>query len=133
MPITFLVSATFVVLFPATSLLTAEQGSAIDAQGVRHDARDYPGRPVPWRGDITKSVAPEYPYEDRTRHHEGSGLFRLTLEVKTGFVTDVLLIRSTGFKELDASGIKSLRQWRWRPGTWKQIDVPIRFTMQARR
>ena len=128
-PLKFLVSATFVALFPVTSLLAAEQGSAIDAQGVRHAARDYSGRPVPWRGDITKSVAPEYSYEDRTRHHEGSGLFRLTLDLKTGFVTDVLMIRSTGFKGLDASGVKSLRQWRWRPGTWRQIDIPLTFTM----
>jgi TonB family protein len=125
----YLVSATFLALFPLTSLLAAEQGSAIDAQGVRHDARDYSGRPVPWRGDIAKSIAPEYPYEERTRHHEGSGLFRLTLDLKTGLVTNVLMITSTGFKGLDASGIKSLRQWRWRPGRWRQIDIPLTFTM----
>jgi TonB family protein len=103
--------------------------SAVDAQGVRHWGSDYPGR-APWMDDATKTVAPKYPYEDRARHQAGSGLFRLTLDLKTGSVTNVTIIQSTRVPTLDNSATDSFRQWRWKPGKWKEIDIPVTFTMR---
>ena len=123
----FLVTATLMILSPV-AFVAAQQASAIDARGVRHDASQYSGRSVPWKADIIKSVAPEYPYEERSRQREATGLFRITIDLKTGLVTDAVIIRSTGYRGLDISGIKSLRQWRWKPRTWRQIDIPPTFT-----
>lgn len=62
-PVSFLLTAVVTMLFLVTPLLAAQQGSAVDARGVRHDASDYSGKDVPWRADIIKSVAPEYYYD----------------------------------------------------------------------
>jgi TonB family protein len=102
--------------------------SAVDANGVRHGGLDYRGKLPPWlRDDVIKAVAPAYPDRDRILRHEGNGLFQLTLDLKTGLATRVAMIKSTGFPALDTSAVASLRQWRWKAGKWKEIQISVRF------
>jgi len=100
--------------------------AAVDAQGVRHRGSEYAGL-APWMKDVLKTLAPDYSYTERAYYHTGSGLFRLTLDLKTGSVTQVFVVKSTGFPALDSSALDALRRWRWKPGRWKEIDVPITF------
>ena len=79
--------------------------------------------------DIIKRVAPEYPYEDRRNYHQGKGLYRVFVDLKTGVVTNVITIKSTGWPTLDAAAINAFRRWRLRPGKWRQFDVPMTFRM----
>jgi TonB family protein len=102
--------------------------SAVDAKGVRHRGIDYVGQ-VPWMADVIKKQRPEYPYELRARHIGGNGLFRITLDVASGTVSEVAMIQSTGIAALDNSALKALRQWKWKPGKWREIDAPMTFTM----
>jgi TonB family protein len=103
--------------------------SAIDASGLRHSAESYPGHHPPWDDDRIKTVPPEYSFWDRMRRHMGNGRFRLRLDLKTGAVTKVDTLQSTGFASLDKSAISAFRQWRWKPGKWKEIDVPVTFVL----
>ncbi|SRR5713101_3726266 len=82
-----------------------------------------------WQHDLIKTAPPIYPYTDRARWHQGSGLFRLALDQKTGSVIQVTVEKSTGYKTLDDSAIVALRQWRFRPGKWKAVRVPVNFLM----
>src|SRR5947209_9623424 len=111
--------------------ISPEEGpsSAVDAKGVRHRGSDYPHRFSPWTLDQIHSVAPTYSYDDRLGRHEGKGLFRLTLDLKSGGVTSISIVKSTGFATLDSSAIASLRQWRWKPGKWRQIEMPVTFVL----
>jgi TonB family protein len=103
-------------------------GTAVDASGIRRQAADYGGKRPPWLLDIAKAIAPEYPDRDYILRHEGVGVFQLKLDLKTGFVTKVTVIKSTGFPALDTSAVVALRQWRWRAGKWKEIEIPVAFT-----
>jgi TonB family protein len=94
--------------------------NAVDAKGLRHRGSE-------WMNDLVVTSRPEYPRSERAQHHTGSGLLRLTLDLKTGSVTRVAIVRSTGFPALDNSAIAAFREWRWKPGRWKEIDVPITF------
>jgi TonB family protein len=102
--------------------------SAVDTNGARRRGLDYPGKHPPWQHDMIKAVAPNYPDRDRILRHKGEGLFQLMLDPKTGSVTKVTVIKSTGFPTLDASAVTSLYQWRWKPGKWREVDIPVRFT-----
>jgi TonB family protein len=82
-----------------------------------------------WQHDLIKTAPPLYPYADRARWHEGTGLFRLTLDQNTGEVIQVRVEKSTGYKTLDHSAISALRQWRFRPGKYKILHVPVDFFM----
>jgi TonB family protein len=42
------------------------------------------------------------------------------------------MIQSTGTPALDESAMEALRQWQWKPGKWKEIDVPITFAIPRR-
>jgi TonB family protein len=53
------------------------------------------------------------------------------LDVNTGLVTKVDLLKSTGYRNLDDSAAQALRYWRWKPGKWKEIDMPVEFTLQG--
>jgi TonB family protein len=106
-------------------------GSAVDANGLRHSARDYHGGHAPWIDDRVVVVAPKYPLADLRLHHEGSGWFRLVLDLRTGRVKQVLLIKSTGFGSLDQTAMAAFREWRWKPGKWKEIKMSTAFTMSG--
>jgi TonB family protein len=108
-----------IVKYTAETKLALRTGNAID-----------PGKRPPWIGDQVKTVAPDYPDSEKLRHHEGSGLFHLTLDRKTGSVTKVAVTKSTGYPLLDHSAIFALRQWQWIPGTWTEVDVPITFQVK---
>jgi TonB family protein len=103
--------------------------SAMDAKGVRHSAASR--EPAPWLDDRVKGVAPEYPDADRAKHHVGIGRYHIVLDLKTGGVTKISVIKSTGFRTLDAAAVAALRQWRWKPGRWKEIDLPVTFVLRA--
>jgi TonB family protein len=75
----------------------------------------FMGHDQQWERDLIKTTPPLYPYADRAQRHQGTGLFRLTMDQKTGGVTQVTIEKSTGYKTLDDSAIVALRQWRFRP------------------
>jgi TonB family protein len=82
-----------------------------------------------WQQYLIKTAPPIYPYADRARWHQGSGLFRLAIDKKTGAVIRIAVEKSTGFKTLDDSAIAALRQWRFRSSTFKAALVPVNFVM----
>ena len=108
----------------------SHHGSAVDLKGVRHQGSEYSGN-LPWLNGRLKSVAPKYPYRERLDHHQGRGIVRLTLDVKTGSVTKATVIKSTGFPALDNSAVVAFKQWTWKAGKWKEIDLPVTFDLSG--
>jgi TonB family protein len=126
-----------IVFCVAISRSSAEQGhddfgSAIDARGVRYVGKSS-GGPAPWLADALFGPKPDYPYSERRLHHEGVAVFRLDIDLKTGTTTKVTMIQSSGFPKLDDVSLNCVRRWRWRPGKWKQVEVPVVFTLSPLR
>jgi len=109
--------------------LTGVHSAAVDASGVRHRSEAYPNRLPPWMVDRVKAVSPDYPYNERAQHHTGRCYFRLTLDLKTGAVTRIALLKSTGFPTLDACAATALQKWQWKPGRWKEVDFGVLFVL----
>ena len=81
-------------------------------------------------GSLTRR-SPDYPYVARRSKLEGSGLFRLRIDLGTGKVTNITIAKSTGVDVLDHSALWALRRWEFKPGRWKELDTPVTFTMSA--
>jgi TonB family protein len=71
----------------------------------------------------------EYPYEARTRHITGRGVFGIWISPQTGVTTNVKVLQSTGSKILDDAAVKGLSRWRAKPGKVSYMKVPVTSTM----
>jgi hypothetical protein len=111
-----------------TSCTTTPQSSQ-PSQPVPSGSAAFAPYNEPWQKDLIHSVAPVYSFDDRAAWRQGCGLFHLVLERSTGAVVQVTVKKSTGYATLDASAIQALKQWRFRPGSWKTLDIPVDFTM----
>jgi TonB family protein len=111
--------------------LSGASTAAVDAKGAWHQSSQYPGKLPPWMVDRIWSIAPDYPYSERARRHAGSGYFQVTLDTKTGAVTKVAVRKSTGFPTLDNCAVAALRQWRWKPGKWREVEMPVTFKLAS--
>jgi TonB family protein len=72
----------------------------------------------------------KFPYdqEARARRMSGTGLFRLRIDEKTGGVTEVAVMKSTGWKHLDQAAARTLVRWKARtPATRRTVTVPVTF------
>lgn len=74
-------------------------------------------------------VAPSYPYDERIQRHTGNGYFRVILDLKSGTVKMITVAKSTGYPALDNAAIVALRDWRWKPNRWKELEIPVFFRL----
>jgi protein TonB len=84
-------------------------------------------RPTASMSDVVHIVSPRYPHKQQATRIGGTGLFRVAIDFKTGKVTSVAVVKSTGSDPLDREAIFALRQWRFKPGKLTETDMPITF------
>jgi TonB family protein len=87
-------------------------------------------------GSATKAVAtyaprPDYPEEARSRRISGNGVCVVSIDPYSGHVTNASMAQSTGSQILDKSVLRTLRTWKFKPGTMSQVSVPVEFATQA--
>ena len=119
--------AVFLILFGSGRICFGQTVIGIRADGKT--VRVAPGQPFPWIGDLAKTVGPEYPSRERQLNHQGAGMFRAAVDTKTGAVINVAVLKSIGYERLDHAVTSAVRQWRLKPGTWRQLDFPVVFEM----
>ena len=51
-------------------------------------------------------------------------LYRLDVDLNTGRVSEVIILKSTGSAKLDAASTTAFKRWAFRPGAWKEIIIP---------
>jgi periplasmic protein TonB len=59
--------------------------------------------------------APKYPFLALIAHQEGAGMFVFRVDIKSGRVKNVIVAKSTGYKNLDGATVKALKQWKFKP------------------
>jgi TonB family protein len=63
--------------------------------------------------------------------YKGDGLYRLDIDLSTGRVSQVTVIKSTGLKILDTASTDAFKRWVFRPGKWKEITIPVAVRTKA--
>jgi len=74
-----------------------------------------------------RSPQPDYPLKAIELEMVGTGAALLEVDQRTGVVTSVRMSPSTGHKLLDDAAMNTFRQWLFRPGTVKQIKIPVHY------
>jgi TonB family protein len=80
-----------------------------------------------FKADTISAPDPDYPMKAQHLGYEGNGIYRLVVNQKTGVADEVKVVKSTGHRELDASAVMTLFNWKFRPGAVKERDVFIVF------
>ncbi len=82
---------------------------------------------------LATAPMPDYPYEMRQHHVEGSGVFELFFDYDSGRLREVHVVKSTGSQMLDGYAIGALKLWKAKPHAVNAVLVPVRFTMTRQR
>ena len=96
---------------------------------AQHSIAYVDGNKPEWKRDLIKIEAPAYPAVAKRWHVQGTGKFRVSIDTNTGRVTDVSILKSTGYGVLDGSAIRTLKLWRWKPGKYPTYDIPVTFKL----
>ena len=124
-------SVSCISVFGQGSSLKSYQWSAVDSSGKRFTEREFWNRTAPWEKDVIKTVKPEYPFEERRRKHAGFGLFRMEIDLKTGSVRHVTVVKSTGYNRLDEAAKNASAGWRFQPNSWREVNLPVNFVLPS--
>ncbi len=76
--------------------------------------------------------APDYPIEARQQRFTGRGVAVLEVHPKTGYVIAAHMEKSTGHAMLDHAALAAFTRWRFKPGTMREIRIPINYTFGKR-
>lgn len=89
--------------------------------GVRSldQLRQMPGNP-----------RPQYDRDERRRGDQGAVAFVAYVN-KAGYVSKFRMLKSTGFRNLDAKTLNALKQWRFYPGQEGWVELPFRWDIKG--
>ena len=86
-----------------------------------------------WKRYVTAHPDVVYPEVVKRTGMQGLGVFLLVIDRKDGTVTEVKVLKSTGYRRLDAIYVMNFFQWRFQPGTiaWARVPRGVHITGRA--
>lgn len=76
---------------------------------------------------VTQKVIPDYPAFSRKRKEEGR--VKIIAAVKNGAVVKAEIIETSGFKRLDGSALRAVKQWRFHQKHEMMVIIPFVFSL----
>lgn len=73
---------------------------------------------------------PQYDREERRRGDQGEIVFFAYIS-KDGYPSKFRLMKSTGFRNLDAKTLNALKKWRFYPGQEGWVELPFRWDLKG--
>jgi len=70
---------------------------------------------------------PDYPYLAKRAHITGSGVCVMLVDRRSGRVARAMMEQSTGNAILDKITTDTFAEWRFKPRTVSQVQVPITY------
>ena len=76
----------------------------------------------------TVSPGAGYPEQAQKTNATGSGLYELRID-KGGRVTAVAIVKSSGNAVLDKAATTTFRKWRFKPGIFRSVRIPVSWSV----
>jgi TonB family protein len=109
--------------------VVALQVGLLSAEAQRHGVEPLVTTGTP--PGLIKKVEPAYPIGFVIHGAKGRGVYRLTINPKSGLVDELKIVKSAGYRDLNELAAKALLQWRFKPGTPSPVEVPVEFDIQG--
>ena len=79
-------------------------------------------------GNTLAAPGAAYPEEAQKNKTTGSGLYDLRID-KAGHITSVTIVKSSGSAVLDKAAAAAFKRWRFKPGIFRSVRVPISWSV----
>jgi TonB family protein len=113
-----------VAAFSFTSgAFAAEKATAIWADGHRSAVSDEE-----LIGNTTAAPGAPYPEEAQKTKTTGSGVYELRID-KTGRTSAVAIVKSSGSPVLDQAATTAFKKWRFKPGVFQSVRIPVSWSV----
>ena len=118
----------FLLLFVAafaftTAAFAAEKTTAIWADGHSSAVSDEE-----LVGNTTAAPAAVYPEEAQKAKITGSGVYELRID-KAGKISAVVIVKSSGSAVLDKAATTAFKRWRFKPGVFQSVRIPVSWSV----
>jgi TonB family protein len=112
-----------IVLTSSVCSLAAEQTTAVWSDGHRSSLSDE---------ELARyalaSPGPGYPEEAQNTKASGNGLYELRIN-KSGAVTEVVVVKTSGSRVLDKAATSTFRKWRFKPAIFDRVRIPVSWSV----
>lgn len=111
----------------------AQSVSESASAGVMQNHTGVTSDPVPFEQSLNRK--PPYPEIARQRGQEGKVILLARID-RTGHLTGIDVIRSSGYLILDEAAVKAVRKWRFKPATRAgmaiegTVAIPVDFRLR---
>ena len=118
----------FLLLFVAAFSFTdaafaAEKTTAIWADGHSSAVSDEE-----LVGNTTAAPGAAYPEEAQKAKITGSGVYELRID-KAGKISAVAIVKSSGSAVLDKAATTAFKKWRFKPGVFQSVRIPVSWSV----
>jgi TonB family protein len=79
-------------------------------------------------GNTSAAPGAAYPEEAQKTKTTGSGLYEVRVDA-TGKVIAVAIVKSSGSPVLDKAATTAFKKWRFKPGVFRSVRVPISWSV----
>ncbi|MEN3370581.1 MAG: periplasmic protein TonB [Verrucomicrobiota bacterium] len=113
--------AMFVIIAPG--VVAAEKTSAVWSDGHTSAVSDEE-----LIRHALNSPGPGYPQQAQKTKAAGSGVYELRID-KAGITKSVVIVKSSGSDVLDKAATTAFRAWRFKPGIFTSIRIPVSWSV----
>ena len=79
-------------------------------------------------GNTTAAPGAAYPEEAQKMKTTGSGVYELRID-KGGRISSVAIVKSSGSAVLDKAATTAFKKWRFKPGVFQSVRVPVNWSV----
>src|SRR5438045_9595221 len=103
----------------ASAAFAAEKTTAVWADGHSSAVSDEE-----LVGKTTAAPGAPYPEEAQKAKTTGSGVYELRID-KAGKISAVAIVKSSGSAVLDNAATAAFKKWRFKPGVFQSVRIPV--------
>ena len=107
----------------ASGAFAAEKTTAVWADGHNSAVSDEE-----LVGHTTAAPGAAYPEEAQKTKTTGSGVYELRID-KAGKISAVVIVKSSGSAILDEAATTAFKKWRFKPGVFQLVRIPVSWSV----
>ena len=118
----------FLLLFVAAFSFTGAAFAAEKTTAIWADGHSSAVSDEELVGNTTAAPGAAYPEEAQKAKITGSSVYELRID-KAGKISAVVIVKSSGSAILDEAATTAFKKWRFKPGVFQSVRIPVSWSV----